>query len=159
MKFKIALLSGLLSLAYSVSNADPVAILDDSLGLVSVSVFDAPAPEVFEYSALDPKEAGILPRAWDDAPPLVPHRVDKYLPIKAKVNECLDCHDEPKKIGKEVKGEPTPMKESHYVKSDAGKLSVSNKRYVCSLCHAPQTKADVLVGNTFRGDNAVTPAK
>lgn len=152
MKLKIALLSGLLGLAYGFSNADPVFILDDSMGLSPVSVFETPVPDAFEYSMLDPKESGVLQRAWEDAPPQVPHRVDKYLPVNANLNKCLECHEEPDKIGKKAKGKPTPMSESHYVKMSDGELGVASKRYVCTLCHAPQAEVGTLVGNTFRGD-------
>jgi cytochrome c-type protein NapB len=155
MKFKTVLFSGLLGLAWSFSNADPVVILDDSLGLSPVSVFEVPVPSAFEHSKLDPKESGVLPRYWEDAPPQVPHRLDKFLPLNAKSNKCLECHEEPDKIGKKVKGKPTPMSATHYLKSEAGELSVSNKRYVCTLCHAPQAGVDTLVGNTFRGDAPV----
>lgn len=151
MKLKIALFSGLLSLAYSVSNADPVTVLDDSMGLSQVSVFDVPTPSAFEYNDIDPKASVLLPRYWEDAPPQVPHRMDKFLPLNAKSNKCLECHDEPDKIGKKVKGKPTPMSETHYVKTD-GELVVSNKRYICTLCHGPQAEVGTLVGNTFRGD-------
>lgn len=154
MKLKIALFSGLLGLAYGLSNADPVMILDDSLGLSQVSVFEVPVPAVFEYSMLDPKASGVLPRYWEDAPPQVPHRIDKFLPVNAKSNKCLECHEEPDKIGKKVKGKPTPMSETHYVKSAADEYTVSNKRYVCTLCHAPQAEVGTLMENTFRGDTA-----
>lgn len=156
MKLKIALFCGMLGLASSLSNADPVTILDDSLGLSQVSVFEVPAPAVFEYRAVDPKESGVLPRYWEDAPPQVPHRIDKFLPVNVKGNKCLECHEEPEKIGKKVKGKPTPMSATHYLKSDSGELSVSNKRYVCTLCHAPQAEVGTLVENTFKGD---APAK
>ena len=156
MKLKIALFCGVLGLACSLSNADPVTILDDSLGLSQVSVFEVPAPAVFEYRAVDPKESGVLPRYWEDAPPQVPHRIDKFLPVNVKGNKCLECHEEPEKIGKKVKGKPTPMSATHYLKSDSGELSVSNKRYVCTLCHAPQAEVGTLVENTFKGD---APAK
>jgi hypothetical protein len=105
--------------------ADPVALMDDAIGLSKTSVFDDPAPPEFAYSTLDPKKSGVLPRFWDEAPPQIPHRLDKFLPVNAKTNKCLECHDDPDKIGKKVKGKPTPMPETHYVN---------------------------LVGNSFRGD-------
>ncbi len=153
MKLKIALFCGTLGLACSLSNADPVTILDDSMGLSQVSVFEAPAPAVFEYRATDPKESGVLPRYWEDAPPQVPHRIDKFLPVNAKVNKCLECHDLPDKIGNKARGKPTPMSATHYLKK-GDELTVSNLRYVCTLCHAPQAEVNALVENTFRGDSA-----
>ena len=127
------------------------AATDDSLGLSQTSVFDVETPAAFEYRDLDPKVAGILPRAWEDAPPQIPHRAERYLPVNAQLNKCLECHEEPDKIGNKEKGKPTPMSDTHYV-MDGKDLLVSNKHYVCTLCHAPQTDVDALVGNTFKGD-------
>ena len=156
MKSKIALFAGLGLLAYGLATgmttADSLEIDDDSMGLSPVSVLEVPVPAAFEHSMLDPKVSGVLERYWEDAPPQVPHRLDKYLPVNAKANKCLECHEEPEKIGKKVKGKPTPMSESHYLKSEAGEFTVSNKRYVCTLCHAPQADVGTLVGNTYRGD-------
>ena len=154
MKLKLFMLAALSTLALGCSTVGEVAILDDSLGLSPVSEFATPAPSAFEYRDLDPKVSGILPRAWDDAPPQIPHRADKFLPVNAKLNKCLECHDDPGMIGRKVKGKPTPMSETHYLKT-GGDYAVSNKRYVCTLCHAPQAEVTVLMGNTFRGD---TPA-
>lgn len=151
MKLKIALFAAAALAAYGLLNADPVVIIDDSLGLSQTSVYDVPVPQAFEYPTLDPKESGVLPRYWEDAPPQVPHRLDKFLPVNAKQNKCLDCHEEPDKIGKKVKGKPTPMSETHYVKAD-DQLVVSSRRYVCTLCHTPQANANALVDNTFKGD-------
>lgn len=156
MKSKIALFCAALGLGYGLSfgltHADPVSILDDSLGLSPVSVFEVPSPQAFEYSLVDPKVSGVLPRYWEDAPPQVPHRLDKFLPVNASTNKCLECHDVPDKIGKKVKGKPTPMSVTHYLKAGE-ELTVSNKRYVCTLCHAPQAEVTVLMGNSFRSDS------
>lgn len=148
MKLKIASFVALAACAVGFSQAGQEAILDDSLGLSPVSVFDTPAPAAFEYRALDPKESGTLPRYWEGAPPQTPHRMDKFLPINAKLNKCLECHEEPDKIGKKVRGKPTPMSETHYVKED-GELVVSMRRYVCNACHVPQAEVGVLVDNAF----------
>jgi cytochrome c-type protein NapB len=152
MKFKIAFVAAVATLLGGGLQADPVALMDDAIGLSKTSVFDDPAPPEVAYSSLDPKQSGILPRFWEDAPPQVPHRLDKFLPITAKANKCLECHEEPEKIGKKAKGKPTPMPESHYVKSADDELTVANRRYVCTLCHAPQAEVGTLVGNSFRGD-------
>lgn len=149
MKLKIALITALS--AAGVAWAGQEIIIDDQLGLSPVSVFDTPAPAVFEHRNLPPKESGILPRFWDGAPPQTPHHMEKYLPINAKTNKCLECHEEPEKIGKKVRGKPTPMSETHYNKVD-DELVVSSKRYVCTLCHAPQAEVNTLVGNTFKLD-------
>jgi cytochrome c-type protein NapB len=136
--------------SYGVLNAEGVMLDDDKMGLSKTSVFDDPAPATFEYPGTAPAKAEALPRAYDGAPPQVPHRIDKYLPITAEDNQCLDCHDEPARIGKPaVKGKPTPMPVSHYVKADDGSLKRSGARHACVQCHVPQAGVGELVGNSF----------
>lgn len=152
MKHKLLMLAALSTFALGCFAVGDQAVLDDDLGLSPVSVFDTPAPKAFDYPDLDPNVAGVLPRAWEDAPPQIPHRAEKYMPVNARLNKCLECHDESDKIGKKEKGKPTPMSLAHYVKSDKGELGISNKHYVCTLCHSPQTDVKALMDNTFKGD-------
>lgn len=151
MKFKTALFAAFTVLLGAGLQAEPVVLMDDAIGLSKTSVFDDPAPPEFAYSPLDPKKSGVLPRFWADAPPQIPHRVDKFLPVNAEVNKCLGCHEDPESIGKKDKGAPTPMPESHYVK-EADKFVTANRRYVCTLCHVPQAQVSALVDNTFQED-------
>lgn len=150
MNLRIALFAASAMVLVGAALAEPVVLSDDAIGLSKTSVFDDPAPPEFVYPSVDPKQSGVLPRAYEDAPPQVPHRLDKFLPVTRKLNKCLECHDDPEKIGKKVKGKPTAMPESHYVKN-GDELVLSNRRYVCTLCHAPQAEVGTLVGNTFEG--------
>ncbi len=149
MKLKIALFAIATVFLCGGLQADSMVLSDDAIGLSKTSVFDDPAPAEFAYSTLDPKQSGVLPRAYEDAPPQIPHRLDKFLPITAKLNKCVGCHDDPDSIGKKVKGEPTAMPESHYIKINNERV-MANRRYVCTLCHVPQAGVEALVGNTFR---------
>jgi cytochrome c-type protein NapB len=108
MKFKIAFVAAVATLLGGGLQADPVALMDDAIGLSKTSVFDDPAPPEVAYSSLDPKQSGILPRFWEDAPPQVPHRLDKFLPITAKANKCLECHEEPKRSARRPRASPRP---------------------------------------------------
>ena len=128
--------------------AGPVA--DDKMGLSKTSVYDDPSPETFQYPQTEPSAAVALPRSWDSAPPQIPHKTEAYMPIKTGKNMCVACHDKTAMIGKKkIKGLPTPMPESHYVKAEDGKLANSGARYNCTQCHAPQAEVSDLVGNTF----------
>lgn len=149
MKYKIALFATLALLVGGL-HADNGGLSDDAIGLSKTSVFDDPVPPEFAYSTLNPKESGVLPRAYEDAPPQIPHRVDKFLPITVKLNKCLECHDDPDAIGHKKKGKPTAMPESHYVK--AGEPEMAKGRHFCSLCHVPQAEVKILVGNDFRSE-------
>jgi len=72
------------------------AIDELNMGLSKTSVFDTPTPAAYNYSDAKPGWNDPLPRAWKDAPPQIPHRVDEFLPVNAEDNQCLDCHDVPK---------------------------------------------------------------
>ena len=141
--------------------AGPMA--ENEMGLSKTGVFEDPSPETFQYPDTKPAKAAPLPRAWEGAPPQIPHDITAFLPIKPDENACLSCHDKPSLLEKlinempkpmpdmmhkMVKGGPTPMPLSHYHRSE-GKLEFSNARYFCSECHVPQANVGELVGNSF----------
>jgi len=148
-KASIALLVMVVT-AYGVLQAEGVELQDDKMGLSKTSVYDDPSPETFMYPQTEPSAAVALPRAWDGAPPQIPHKTEAFMPIKTGKNVCIVCHDKPALIAKKkVKGIPTPMPESHYVRAEDGKLAKSGARYNCTQCHTPQAEVSDLVGNTF----------
>jgi cytochrome c-type protein NapB len=153
MKMKIHLISVLLlTLVYSMASAKG-PIDETEMGIGQDGVFGEPTPTAFNYPEVKAGKSDRLDRAWYIAPPQVPHTIEKYLPITLKDNQCLDCHDRPKLIGKEyVKGKKLPMPESHYggFKGKAAKDEVSGSRYVCSQCHVAQSGAQPLVENTYK---------
>jgi cytochrome c-type protein NapB len=141
---------GLVGVTYGALQAAEVVVRDDQIGLSATSVFDDPTPDVFDYPETEPSAAQALKRAYFGAPPQVPHKIENLLPIRAKKNACLRCHDVPDDIGKaRTAGDPTPMPLSHYVKLDDGSLKRGDNRHVCVQCHAPQANVKDLVGNTF----------
>ena len=132
-------------------------------------------PEV-KYTDAAPGAAKRFKRAYQDAPPMIPHSVEGLVPIKKGNNQCLGCHmpDVAPAVG------ATPIPQSHftnfrpktYVKngvlyknghpikntSDENLANVSIKpmktlymgRYNCTQCHAPQAKLNPLVENKFQ---------
>jgi cytochrome c-type protein NapB len=144
------LAAGAVTLAFGVLQAAEVVLVDDQMGLSPTSVFDDPSPDVFQYPQTEPVSAASLPRAYEGAPPQVPHKIDAFLPIKTGKNLCIACHDRPAMIGKpRGKGIVAPMPESHYVKTDDGSLKRADSRFVCVQCHTPLADVKELVGNTF----------
>jgi len=90
---------------------------------------------------------GGIERSYKIQPPAIPHKIDKD-EINLKVNTCMKCHSE---LAYEKEKAPR-IGDSHYVDRDGNILkSLSNRRYFCSQCHAPQLKATPLVENTFQG--------
>ena len=129
------------------------AIDDQNMSLSKTSVFDTPTPEPYAYSDTKPGRNEWLPRAWEGAPPQIPHRVEMYLPIVAADNQCLDCHDTPKYIDQpknmdRSKKNKSPMSRDHYASNDLE--TVAGARFTCTQCHVPQSNAAPLVDSTFR---------
>jgi cytochrome c-type protein NapB len=145
-----ALLIGIIAVIVAAcATSKPVA--DNEMGLSKTSVFEDPAPAVFDYPKTETSAAAPLPRSWNTAPPQIPHKVEAFIPITANKNMCVACHDKPGLIGKKSKGIPTAMPESHYNPME-GKLVRSNARHFCTQCHAPQAEVAELVGNSFKTD-------
>ena len=69
--------------------------------------------------------------------PAIPHPIDGYLVTKQE-NSCLECHDEPRQIGKKpAKGMPPPAPLSHYDNSGA-KPTIADAHFQCTACHKPK---------------------
>ena len=129
--------------------------IDDSeMGLSKTSVFDTPSPEAFTHKESFPGTNEALPRAYSGAPPQIPHSIANYVPVTAKSNQCLGCHDNPDLIGKATKGLPTPMPKGHYAQrfslTKKGTKTLDNATFVCTLCHVPQADVKPLVENTAK---------
>ncbi len=133
-------------------------------------------PQV-KYDRPAPGAAPRFERSYVNAPPLIPHSIEGFVPITMKNNACLGCHmpDVAKGVG------ATPIPESHFTdfrpstKLDKkgnivkdGKVvgnctdvkvakfkklkKLNPARYNCTQCHVPQANVKPLVGNTFKPD-------
>ena len=127
-------------------------IEDLNMGLSKTSVFDTPTPDLYDYSDAKPGYNDRLARAWEELPPLVPHRTEEYLPVTIEDNQCLDCHDVPKYIDKPLNTDRTvknksPMSRNHYASMDLEDLD--GARFNCTQCHVPVSNAPPLVENTY----------
>ncbi len=118
-------------------------------------------------------------RAFLNAPPMIPHDIEGMLPITAKDNQCVGCHMPD--VAKSMNATPIPashftsfrpqtvlkdgevVKEGKVVGKDIKNTSdiitvahtlndLSKARFNCSQCHAPQSKNDPAVANTFTPD-------
>ncbi len=119
-----------------------------------------------EYSKIRGGESETYQRSFENAPPLIPHRTDGFLPIKIDDNKCLWCH----MPDKAPKFKATPLPETHFtsyrpslIEKD-GKYLVDAKEgevvekdlghfnpamFNCSQCHVPQAKVTVEIPNIF----------
>ena len=124
-----------------------------------------------EYSSDAPGTSQRIARAFQDAPPMIPHSVEGLLPIKAGNNQCVGCHMP--EVASAVGAVPIPkshltnFRPTHKFDGKQFTKSIDNyknevaisktgtklvmARFNCSQCHAPQSKGDLAVSNTFQG--------
>jgi cytochrome c-type protein NapB len=112
----------------------------------------------------------VLKRAFQDAPPMIPHDTEGMLPITKDNNACLGCHLPD--VAKSVNATPVPVShltnfrpKSYAIKganTSSEKLAhisikKTNKlykgRFNCSQCHAPQAQnVKLITENNFQAD-------
>ncbi len=156
-------------------------ISEESLGLRKVDIYseEKVTPDETKYSKAAPSTSKIIERAFQDAPPMIPHDVEGLLPITVNNNQCISCHAPgvaesfgalpyPKshmmnfrpdtslaKDGKIVKNgkvvQNTSTEKMDYVTLE-NMDQLSHSRFNCSQCHAPQSEMKEVVGNTFTPD-------
>ncbi|MEY2633166.1 MAG: hypothetical protein RIR00_1820 [Pseudomonadota bacterium] len=111
-----------------------------------------PAPDLKRYSEKTPGvgEQKLITRTFYTQPPLIPHGIEKYVPLTAEENACMDCHQT-----QELRGQKVPqIGKSHFVANatdKAGKPVLEMTRFQCDSCHVPQVDAQPLVENRFIG--------
>ena len=113
-----------------------------------VAITDTTRPPLLGNAVNDDQR---LKRNYDMQPPIIPHRVDGYQ-IDKNFNKCLDCHAR----GKTEFSQAIPVSATHYV-DRSGKVlpQISTRRYFCMQCHVAQDPVAPLVGNGFRGVEAM----
>ncbi len=125
--------------------------------------------EMPEYSKTRAGESETYQRSFENAPPLIPHRVGGFLPIKVDDNKCMFCHMPDK--ARQFKAVPIPK--THFtnyrpdVIEEDGKYRVDEEEgemietdldhfndamFYCSQCHVPQTEVTVEIANVFDPD-------
>lgn len=123
---------------------------DEGIGLRTETLFseDGVTTPGAPYRMAPAGSGERLERSFQDAPPLIPHSVEGLLPIKVGSNNCVACHMPPAAAAVKAPSVPTShMTDLRTGKDLAGKLS--NARFNCTQCHAPQAEIDPVVANTF----------
>jgi cytochrome c-type protein NapB len=146
---------------------------EEQLGLRNVDLMDENviAPAKTQYSESYAGSGKLYERAFQDAPPMIPHSVEGMLPITINNNQCVACHMPA--VASAVNA--TSIPESHFydmrpkhnfdgqnfqkavdnMKNETSVRKVSDlagARFNCSQCHAPQSEGDVEVVNTFEAE-------
>ena len=127
-----------------------MAIPADDLGLQKGPVMAVATPPKLVVNDTAPGEATLSVKSWAGTAPVVPHAVGDFLPITARENACVGCHE----VATREKGGPTPIPTSHHVDHrnapDKVQEKVVSARWVCVNCHVEGTKAPPLVRSDFR---------
>ena len=154
---------------------------EESLGLRKTNLYAEDKTEGVktDYSRGAPGSGVKFERAFVNAPPMIPHDVEGLLPITKENNQCIGCHMP--EVASSMGATPIPpshftnyrpvveMKNGEVLHEgkainkdipDTGAIkTVAHKtdglyqgRFNCSQCHAPQSKTDVEVANTFTPD-------
>lgn len=164
--------------APSAQNEVKPSISEESLGLRKTNLYTeaGTVADKTTYGTVAAGSSQRFERAFDNAPPMIPHDTEGMLPIERDNNACIGCHMP------EVAGDvgATPLPKSHFtsfrpvteIAADGsvvkeGKVvantsdsfttqhaldTLSNARFNCSQCHAPQSTGDLIVENNFRPD-------
>jgi len=153
---------------------------EESIGLRNTDLYTENSDTVgakTQYIKKAPGESQLIERAFENAPPMIPHDVEDMLPITTNNNSCTSCHTPivAKSMG------ATPIPKSHFTDfrpdtalNDEGEILKEGKvvvntsdfktvgkkndqlvgaRFNCSACHVPQsmeTKAPIV--NEFQAD-------
>ena len=148
----------------------PKMIDEDSLGLRTADLLseEKATPNETKYGTSQPMSGYKIERAYQNAPPMIPHDVEGMLDMTASNNSCVSCHD----VAVAESMGATPIPKSHYIdfrpkhtlqdgtfvksvdnmKNETSIKPIdtmSNARFNCSACHAPQSTGDLAVENTF----------
>ncbi|MCH9813379.1 MAG: nitrate reductase cytochrome c-type subunit [Epsilonproteobacteria bacterium] len=152
------------------------SISEESLGLRKTNLYVEKAEttgDVTKYATAAAGTSKKIARAFENAPPMIPHDTEGMLPIKIANNACTGCHMP--EVAPSMNATPIPA--SHFasfrpktaigtdgritkegkgvdntsdLKTVAHKLDkLSGSRFNCTLCHAPQSTQDPVVNNTF----------
>lgn len=131
------------------------------------------------YNTAPPGAAKRIKRAFQDAPPMIPHSTEGLLPITKNNNACLGCHMP--NVAKMMGATPIPvshftnfrpdttvkdnklLKNGKAIKNTSSEslsnvsIKVNHKenklypgRYNCSQCHAPQATNKLVDKNSFK---------
>lgn len=152
---------------------------EESLGLRKVDIYteNSIVPDKTDYTKPAAGASTKIDRAFENAPPMIPHDVEGMLPITIANNQCVVCHDPA--VAESMGAVPVPkthftdlrpltslnkdgkiVKEGNVVDNTSDLKVPEQKvlthlagaRFNCSQCHAPQSDTKLIVGNEFEAD-------
>ena len=142
------------------------SISEESLGLRKTDLYSENTTEgdATKYSTSAVGSGHKIARAFQDAPPMIPHDTEGMLPITINNNQCTACHDPavaadmgatPYPSSHTTNFRPKSVAESGVNTSSANLSNISIKeesklvgaRFNCTQCHAPQSDSPAPANN------------
>ena len=172
---KLALSLVAIATLFTFAYAANKSIKDDTLGIRQDNLFseDKVVSDETKYATEPAGTSTKIKRAFENAPPMIPHDTEGMLPITIDNNQCTSCHDP---MVAESMG-ATPIPKSHFtsfrpetiltkdgVMLQEGKHldntsdikgvekpleTLAGARFNCSQCHAPQSEGTDAPKNNF----------
>lgn len=175
---KIALGLTAAAAIFVVGCASNQTVSEESLGLRKTDLYteNTTTGDKTMYAKDAAGSSKYINRAFENAPPMIPHSVDGMLPITISNNQCVTCHVDSAPYDKTIPSAPKshftdyrPMtalasngkitKDGQEVENTSDKLvsskelsKLSGSRFNCSQCHAPQSQGKLIVESTFEGN-------
>ena len=151
------------------NTSDVKSVKEETLGLIKSDVHSDTENllgAMPQYSTNAPCTAEKIERAFENAPPMIPHMTDGFFPITKDNNICLTCHMPDKvattgavalPVSHFTDYRPKLIKQGDKYMVDAEEGEVISKklsdlsatRFNCSQCHVPQANVTVDIKNTF----------
>lgn len=177
-KIALGLTAAAAILTFGWAEAKKATITEESLGLRQTNLYDEKdtTGDKTMYSTAPAGTSKKIDRAYENAPPMIPHDTEGMLPITIQNNACTGCHDpavapamnatplpashftdyRPKTTlstsGQIVKNDK-PIENTSDVLTSSKKLTqLSGSRFNCTLCHAPQSQGKMTIQNEFEAD-------
>ncbi|WP_104624892.1 nitrate reductase cytochrome c-type subunit [Helicobacter felis] len=131
----------------------PVLLLSDTeIGLRKVPLEDEQSLvlNAYDFHKKAPGESQRFERAYENAPPMIPHDTTGLLPITRESNQCLGCHMPD--VASSVGATPVPPSHLFDFRNDrpTKEGKISDARFNCTQCHAPQANTQPVIKNNFK---------
>ncbi len=169
--FKLALTTTVAATFLIVGCTATKTVSEESLGLRTADLYseNTVTPDETKYGKSQAMSGYKIKRAFQDAPPMIPHDVEGMLPITIGSNQCTTCHEP---AVAESMG-ATPIPKSHFMdfrpkhnydgktftksidnmknETSVKKIDqLAGARFNCTQCHAPQSTGKLAVENDFK---------
>ncbi|WP_066389233.1 nitrate reductase cytochrome c-type subunit [Helicobacter himalayensis] len=102
----------------------------------------------FKFNDAPAGESQKIERAFENAPPLIPHDIEGMTPLTQQDNQCITCHDPA--VAKDMGATPVPSSHMFDLRASKKMSTISDSRFNCTQCHVPQANAKPVVGNNFK---------